>query len=115
MKNFLEKKMLPTLVIKIQSISDVITNSSTEIYTICSEHTLDRLKEIVNSILKITDSTLTADDLFIFELEEESEDRYGCYYDRGYKVIPKKENYTEAAKCLSNIMNIFEQEACYNG
>lgn len=49
--------------INIQSVSDVITNSSTEIYTVCTEYTLDRLKDIVNSILKIADSTLTADDL----------------------------------------------------
>lgn len=106
--------MFNTLVIKIQSISDVITNSSTEIYTICTEHTLDRLKEIVNSILKITDSTLTADDLFTFELEEPV-DSQDYYYDRGYRVIPKEENYTKAAKCLSNIMYIFEQKASYNG
>lgn len=86
------------IIIKTQSVSDVITNSSTEIYTVCTEYTLDRLKDIVNSILKIADSTLTADDLFTFELD---------------KVIPKKENYTEAAKYLSNIMDIFEQAASF--
>ena len=100
--------------INIQSESDLITNSSTEIYTVCTEYTLDRLKDIVNSILKIADSTLTADDLFTFELDEES-DEYSAYYNRGYKVIPKKENYTEAAKYLSNIMDIFEQEASFEG
>lgn len=100
------------IIIKIQSVSDVITNSSTEIYTVCTEHTLDRLKDIVNSILKIADSTLTADDLFTFELDKES-DKYSVYYDRGYKVIPKKENYTEAAKYLSNIIDIFEQAASF--
>lgn len=98
--------------INIQSESDLITNSSTEIYTVCTEYTLDRLKDIVNSILKIADSTLTADDLFTFELDKES-DEYSVYYDRGYKAIPKKENYTEAAKYLSNIMDIFEQAASF--
>lgn len=29
------------------------------------------------------------------------------------EVIPKKENYTEAAKYLSNIMDIFEQAASF--
>lgn len=100
------------IIIKIQSVSDVITNSSTEIYTVCTEHTLDRLKDIVNSILKIAGSTLTADDLFTFELDKEF-DEYSVYYDRGYKVIPKKENYTEAAKYLSNIIDIFEQAASF--
>lgn len=100
------------VIIKIQSVSDIITNSSTEIYTVCTESTLDRLKDIVNSILKIADSTLTADDLFTFELDKKS-DEYSVYYDRGYKVIPKKENYTEASKYLSNIMDIFEQTASF--
>ena len=45
-------------------------------------------------------------------MDEES-DEYSVYYDRGYKVIPKKENYTEAAKYLSNIMDIFEQAASF--
>lgn len=104
--------MKTLFVFQIQSFTDVITNSSTEIYTVCTEYTLDRLKDIVNSILKIADSTLTADDLFTFELDKES-DEYSVYYDRGYKVIPKKENYTEAAKYLSNIMDIFEQAASF--
>jgi hypothetical protein len=30
------------------------------------------------------------------------------------EVIPKKENYTEAAKYLSNIMDIFEQNASFD-
>ena len=45
-------------------------------------------------------------------LDKES-DEYSVYYDRGYKVIPKKENYTEAAKYLSNIMDIFKQAASF--
>lgn len=80
--------------INIQSESDLITNSSTEIYTVCTEYTLDRLKDIVNSILEISGSSLKADDLFTFELEEET--------------------YTKAAKYLSDIMDIFEQDVCYN-
>ena len=81
--------MWTTFHIKLQSVSDVITNSSTEIYTVCTEYTLDRLKDIVNSILEISGSSLKADDLFTFELEE-------------------------AAKYLSDIMDIFEQDVCYN-
>lgn len=106
--------MWTTFHIKLQSVSDVITNSSTEIYTVCTEYTLDRLKDIVDSILEISGSSLKADDLFTFELEEETTDYYGDPYDRGYKVIPKKETYTKAAKYLSNIIDIFEQDVCYN-
>ena len=106
--------MWTTFHIKLQSVSDVITNSSTEIYTVCTEYTLDRLKDIVNSILEISGSSLKADDLFTFELEEETTNYYSDFCDRGYKVIPKKETYTKAAKYLSDIMEIFEQDVCYN-
>lgn len=46
----------------------------------------------------VSGSSLKADDLFTFELED----------------IPKKETYTKAAKYLSDIMDIFEQDVCYN-
>lgn len=75
--------MWTTFHIKLQSVSDVITNSSTEIYTVCTEYTLDRLKDIVNSILEISGSSLKADDL-----EEETTNYYSDFCDRGYKVIP---------------------------
>lgn len=107
--------MWTTFHIKLQSVSDVITNSSTEIYTVCTEYTLDRLKDIVDSILEISGSSLKADDLFTFELEEETTDYYGDPYNRGYIVIPKKETYTKAAKYLSNIIDIFEQNVRYDG
>ncbi len=88
------------IIIKIQSVSDVITNSSTEIYTVCTEYTLDRLKDIVNSILEISGSSLKADDLFTFELEEETTNYYSDFCDRGYKVIPKK-------KLILKLLNIY--------
>lgn len=94
--------MWTTFHIKLQSVSDVITNSSTEIYTVCTEYTLDRLKDIVNSILEISGSSLKADDLFTFELEEETTNYYySDFCDRGYKVIPKKK------KLILKLLNIY--------
>ena len=49
--------------IKIQSFSDVITNSSTSVFVVYTERNIKSIKDIVNSILAI-DSEYTFDDLF---------------------------------------------------
>lgn len=64
---------------KIKSLTDVITNSSTEVFTIYNKGAINKIKEMVNSILALSDTTsnLTFDDLFefdycfdIYEIEE---------------------------------------------
>lgn len=47
----------------INSITDVITNSSTSVFIIYAEHNIKSIKDIVNAILAI-DSDYTFDDLF---------------------------------------------------
>ena len=49
--------------INIQSISDIITNSSTEVYTIYSIRDKQTIKEIVNALLSVN-GDLRFDDLF---------------------------------------------------
>ena len=49
--------------INIQSVSDIITNSSTEVYTIYSIRDKQAIKEIVNALLSIN-GDLRFDDLF---------------------------------------------------
>lgn len=49
--------------VNIQSISDIITNSSTEVYTIYSIRDKQTIKEIVNALLSIN-GDLRFDDLF---------------------------------------------------
>ena len=49
--------------IKIQSISDIITNSSTEVYTIYSIRDKQTIKDIVNAIMEVG-SDLRFDDVF---------------------------------------------------
>lgn len=58
------------LKIRIQSEIDVITNSSTSIYTVSGDYTIDRLKEIINSLLSLGGSKETADDLFDIYLDD---------------------------------------------
>lgn len=53
---------------RINSMTDVITNSSTSVFVVYAEHNIDSIKELVNSILAI-DGRYTFDDLFNISLE----------------------------------------------
>ena len=53
--------------INIQSISDIITNSSTEVFTMYSSSDVNTIKNIVNAILALN-SDITFDDLFKIEM-----------------------------------------------
>lgn len=53
--------------IKIQSVSDIITNSSTEVFTMYRSSDINTIKNIVNAILAIN-SDVTFDDLFKIEM-----------------------------------------------
>lgn len=53
--------------IKIQSITDIITNSSTEVYTIYTKNDIKTIKSIVNALLAINGDS-TFDDLFDIKL-----------------------------------------------
>ena len=53
--------------IKIQSISDVITNSSTEVFIVYDSGNIDSIKYIINAILSI-DGHYTFDDLFTIKM-----------------------------------------------
>ena len=55
------------MVIKIQSISDVITNSSTEVFVVYDSTNINSIKRIVDSILAI-DGSYTFDDLFTLKM-----------------------------------------------
>ena len=55
------------MVINIQSISDIITNSSTEVYTIYTENDIKIIKNIVNALLAVNGDS-TFDDLFDIKL-----------------------------------------------
>lgn len=55
------------MVITIQSISDIITNSSTEVYTVYHLNDKDSIKNVVNAILAIN-SNYTFDDFFTIKI-----------------------------------------------
>lgn len=64
----------------IQSINDVVTNSSMEVYQEADETTIDTVRDIINVILKVGGSTQTCDDLF--DISIDYCDMYEYYVDR---------------------------------
>lgn len=91
--------------ITINSMTDVITNSSTSVFVVYAEHNIDSIKELVNSILAI-DGRYTFDDLFTISLEFD------------YDVIEHyseelSEEFSEFAKDNADyeeILNSFDEE-----
>jgi len=61
--------------IKIHSIIDVITNSSTVVYVQTHDNTIKYTKELINTLLKITGSDKKVEDLFdfYFDVDRDSE------------------------------------------
>lgn len=126
----------------IQSISDIITNSSTEVFMVYDKRAFDDIKDLVNAILNINkDNEYTFDDLFeikesfdkeeflyqypqykslkddeiIEKAHEIDDENYGDGYPyvNGYIVKAKNPKNKEVAEKLSNINRIFETYACY--
>ena len=57
------------ILIQFHSVVDVITNSSTVIYTRAKSNAIGMLRQLVNALMAATSSDLTADDMFEFKLE----------------------------------------------
>lgn len=89
------------LIVKIQSISDIITNSSSEVFPIVRYKwgAEDDIERLINAILIAGGSDYTCEDLFDIEVD-------GSFMN----VTPKLEtkNVKMAAALLSNLDNLFE-------
>lgn len=84
------------MVIKIQSVSDVITNSSTEVFIVYNLSNIDSIKELVNAILAI-DGNYTFDDLFNIEMKISEDFAWSMVYEWEYYFDEKcpYENWKE--------------------
>ena len=88
-------------IINIQSITDIVTNSSTEVFIRIKETAINTVKELINNLLKISGSTLQADDLFTIEI---------LYDDSSDLMVTPKQDTTEcieAAVILSSLKSLF--------
>lgn len=126
----------------VQSVSDIITNSSSEVFMVYSDQSFKQIKELVNAILSInSDNKYTFDDLFEVKahLDEEwfleqypeyegipydeliekarqiDEDNYGEGYPyvSGYVVTAKNNKHEDIASKLSELDRIFESYVSY--
>lgn len=127
--------------IKVQSVSDIITNSSTEVFMIYDEESVKQIKELVNAILDLGNYKERFDDLFeckitfdeerlldenpeykglsekeLLEKAYEYDDdfRYEGYpIVNGYTITSKNVKDEKLATMLSNIDNIFGTYSVY--
>jgi hypothetical protein len=105
-------KTVKHAIIQVHSFVDLITNSSSETFVSASSSTVKAIREVVDHVLKLGQSTQSFDDLFDIELVD------GEYEGTRVKVTPKNSsnaNAQAAAKILSNLSGLFSIEATYNG
>lgn len=81
---------------KIIGFTDVITNSSSEVFTIYDESVVNAIRELVNSILKIN-GDYTFDDLFTIEFKIDDE-RVEDYWHDEYQGTPSHDELLDFAK-----------------
>ena len=99
----------------INSITDVITNSSTSVFIVYAEHNIKSIKDIVNAILAI-DSNYTFDDLFdinmsintdvLLSTEELPED----FKELGEVIDDDNLTWSQVTKKLIEIINSYDSE-----
>lgn len=107
---------------KIQSISDVITNSSTEVFIVYDSGNIDSIKHVINAVLSI-DGHYTFDDLFTIKMnpaEYAIEDMYKDWEDF-FPNDPKPESIDDfwefinalSQEELDKYVNIWESGQTY--
>jgi hypothetical protein len=122
--------------IKVQSLNDIITNSSTEIIATISDDAVDTIKNLVNELLKTCGSRYCFDSLFtirtywdnedcwedygysskeeyIRDLEEHNGDLSGQSSGKSYKVTAIDPKNDKAAELLNSLQSMVDTFECY--
>ena len=104
---------MKSITVKIHSLVDVITNSSSVTYVMADEGSIEALKNLINLLLP---EGQKADDLFEFSLKKDEELSDKEYNNVCIEVSPKVSDtkVEEAAKILSNLNNLFNYESYYD-
>lgn len=76
--------------IYIQSQIDLITNSSTEVFQIADNRSIEDLKEVINAILEIGGSSSKCDDLFDIKLSFDKKDYFLGDFVEESNLIPEE-------------------------
>jgi hypothetical protein len=107
------------LLIRLHSFVGLITNSSTEIYTTCTEKSVDMVKEFISEVLRAAKSDKTVDELFdvrcyMVEYDEEN-DEYPDYehldfHDEARPVFMNIVSKSDNTDITNLVTDIFEQK-----
>lgn len=89
---------------KIHSVVDVITNSSTEIYTNIGSSAEKVVRSLLTSLLKATAVPETVDDCFEIEIDQENS-----------TILVTSKRTKEVIDLRDAFSSMFDQSASYNG
>jgi len=109
--------------IAIHSIVEVITNSSTVIYTY-QGGSLEPAKELIKEVLKLMGENVDVDDAFEFKIEredmedcecscEDCEDVDECQRDENLTITAKEERFEALAEKMDEFLNSVSSDASY--
>ena len=102
-----------TIKLKIHSLVDLISNSSSETYISASAQTFEYAKEIIDGLLKLSGSSLVCSDLF--DVFVDDDDNSLVVRAKGTLPQDKLDLATKIGRYLSNMVNTYNIESQYNG
>ena len=101
--------------INLHSIIDLITNSSTEIYTY-SDGSLAACKEMIDEFFKVMGIDKTCDDVFELSIDTDEPNDWSDYPPESHLVIsPKSPEYSNLAILIRKFLYSVNHDACYIG
>jgi hypothetical protein len=100
---------MKTLKISIHSVIDLITNSSTEIFTDYS-NSVEPLKEFLNEILKACGVNKSCDEVFEIELDDIDDE----YIPATLNIHAKDEKFENVVKLLEKFLDSPEEKEFYS-
>ena len=102
--------------IKIHSMVDNITNSSTEFYVSCKDSSVQYVTEMIDALLHISDKNLFTSDLFDIKRMDKELGSVECVY--SLKITPKdtlNDELIQVAETLTHhLNNLFDAVEVYN-
>lgn len=99
------------MIFKLQSLNDVVTNSSMEVYQEATGHTVEAVKDIINVILKISGSNKTCNDLFTVSIDYD--DMYDKYFEDYIDNLGPEDLDEEYLGVVANKRNNKKLNGCY--
>jgi len=110
------------MLIKLHSIVDVITNSSSVTYVMANKKSIETVKKLITNLLELTDSSLNVDDLFEFELVNDTleenlldlcsniiNQQYSYPDGRTYRWLRENNYYNDKSELVTLLYNTYKE------